>query len=71
MLASKVNRRKEFFRIRLSEIRKAVAKHHRVLTFVLDAEAKDYRKTLSTELNGEQRSRPGGVGRARTLLARW
>lgn len=40
-----VNGRKEFFRVTLDEIRGAVAKHHGVVTFVLSAEAEEYRKT--------------------------
>jgi len=44
---NRVNTRKEFFRVSLADIRKAVAKHHGVITFVTNAEAEEYRKTVA------------------------
>ncbi|MBL9024374.1 MAG: DUF4041 domain-containing protein [Myxococcales bacterium] len=47
-----VNMRKEYFRVTLDEIRDAVEKEHGLVSFVLTAEAEEYRKTvakLSTE----------------------
>jgi HAMP domain-containing protein len=43
-----VNARKEYFRVTLDEIREEVAKHHGLVTFVLSAEAEEYRKTCAT-----------------------
>jgi hypothetical protein len=63
MRVNKVNGRKEFFRIDLGEIRKAVAKHHGVVTFVLEPEAEDYRKTLAMDEPDHEhtvRSAPAG-----------
>ena len=42
-----VNNRKEYFRVSLDEIRTAVEKHHGLVTFVLSAEAQEYRKTCA------------------------
>lgn len=42
-----VNNRKEYFRVSLDEIRTAVEKHHGLVTFVLSAEAEEYRKTCA------------------------
>ncbi|MEQ9074536.1 MAG: GIY-YIG nuclease family protein [Sandaracinaceae bacterium] len=44
---NRVNTRKEFFRVSLAEVRKAVAKHHGVITFVTVAEAEEYWKTVA------------------------
>jgi hypothetical protein len=42
-----VNRRKEYFRVSLEDIRVAVEKHHGLITFVLTPEAEEWRKTRS------------------------
>lgn len=42
-----VNRRKEYFRVTLDEIRDAVQRHHGLVSFVLSAEAEEYRRTVS------------------------
>lgn len=40
-----VNMRREFFRVTLDDVRAVVAKHHGLVTFVLDPEAEEYRKS--------------------------
>jgi hypothetical protein len=47
-----VNTRKEYFRVSLDEIRAAVEKHHGLVTFVLSAEAEEYRKTCALATTG-------------------
>jgi hypothetical protein len=42
-----VNLRREFFRVSLDEIREAVAEHYGLVTFVLEADALQYRETLA------------------------
>jgi hypothetical protein len=42
-----VNMRKEYFRATLDEIRDEVQKHHGLVSFVLTAEAEQYRKTVA------------------------
>ncbi len=42
-----VNERKEFFRVSLSEVEKAVLDHHGKFEITKVAEAKDYRQTLA------------------------
>ena len=49
---NKVNTRKEFFRVSLDEIRKAVTKHFGVITFVTVPEAEEYRKTVAADTDG-------------------
>ena len=44
---NQVNLRREYFRVTLDEIRRAVAKHHGIVTFVLEPEAEECRKTLA------------------------
>ena len=44
---NQVNRRKEFFMVTLEEIRREVARHHGVITFVKVPEAEEYRRTLA------------------------
>lgn len=45
---NRVNLRKEYFRVTLSEIQAAVKKHHTgVVSMVLDAEAEEWRKTVA------------------------
>ena len=46
---NKVNSRKEYFRVTLDEIRQAVARHFGIVTFVMSAEAEQYRKTRAME----------------------
>ncbi|MCA9520702.1 MAG: DUF4041 domain-containing protein [Myxococcales bacterium] len=50
---NKVNLRKEFFRVTLDELRRAVAKHHGIITFVTYPEAEEYRKTLALEAEAD------------------
>lgn len=45
-----VNSRKEYFRVTLDEIRAEIARHHGLVTFVLEAEAEQYRKTVAARL---------------------
>jgi len=54
---NRVNTRKEFFRVSIDDIRKAVAKHHGVVTFVTMAEAEEYRKTVAIEREEAGRTR--------------
>ncbi len=55
-----VNRRKEYFRVTLDEIRDVVEKHHGLVTFQLNAEAEEYRKTVAfLAANGEAASGDG------------
>lgn len=42
-----VNARKEYFRASLDEIRSAVERHHGLVTFMLNAEAEEWRKTCA------------------------
>lgn len=42
-----INLRREYFKVTLDEIRLAVAKHHGIVTFVLEPEAEEHRKTLA------------------------
>ncbi len=41
-----INRRREFFNINLSEIKKVVKENHGEIEFIKDAEAKEYRESL-------------------------
>jgi hypothetical protein len=47
---NKINTRKEYFRVSLSEIRQAVAKHFGVITFVTVPDAAEYRKSVAFEV---------------------
>lgn len=47
-----VNRRKEYFRVTLEEIRDAVERLHGLVTFVLSAEAEEYNKTRALLQSG-------------------
>ncbi len=53
-----VNLRREFFHVTLDEIREAIKKHHGVITFVVDPEAEEYRKTVAMRESG---ARPAGT----------
>lgn len=44
---NRINMRREYFRVTLDEIRRAVAKHHGIVTFLLEPEAEEYRKTVA------------------------
>ncbi|MEZ6098433.1 MAG: DUF4041 domain-containing protein [Pirellulaceae bacterium] len=44
---NRINQRKEFFHVTLHEIIGAVEEYHGVVTFVLNAEASDYRQTVN------------------------
>ena len=44
---NKVNTRKEFFNVSLSEIKTTVASHHGIVEFTQLVEAKEYRETLT------------------------
>jgi hypothetical protein len=46
-----VNYRKEYFRVSLDEIQTEVQKLHGLVTFRIDAEAEDYRKSLAAAQN--------------------
>jgi hypothetical protein len=56
-----VNMRREFFNVSLDEVREAVKKHFRDVTFVSVPEAEEYRKTLAMR---EERTRPQETGRS-------
>ncbi|MEM1026411.1 MAG: DUF4041 domain-containing protein [Myxococcota bacterium] len=47
-----VNRRREYFRVSLDEIRVAVAKHHSEVTFVTTHAAEEYRKSKAMKTSG-------------------
>ena len=49
---NRINERKEFFRVSLTEIAKAVLANHGAIEFLHEAEAQDYRKTLA--MNSEK-----------------
>jgi hypothetical protein len=52
---NRINQRKEYFRVSLDEIRVAVQKHFGLITFVLEPQAEEYRKTraaLDAEAGG-------------------
>lgn len=42
-----INHRREFFRVTLDEVRKAVARHHGITTFTTSPEAAEYRQTMA------------------------
>ena len=49
-----INERKEFFRVGIDEIARAVKENHGSIDIVMDAEAVEYRKTLAMLQAGEQ-----------------
>jgi hypothetical protein len=52
---NRVNFRKEFFRVSLEEVRRAVGKHHGVVTFLTVPEAEEYRRSLGVEHHESER----------------
>ncbi len=44
---NRINLRREYINVTLDEIRRAVAKHHGIVSFVLEPEAEEYRKTIA------------------------
>ncbi|NJK31685.1 MAG: GIY-YIG nuclease family protein [Deltaproteobacteria bacterium] len=56
-----VNERKEFFRVSLAEIERAVLSHHGEIVFTRHAEAEEYRKSLALQ---RQREHGRADGRA-------
>jgi predicted nuclease with TOPRIM domain len=44
---NRINLRREYFKVTLDEVRRAVAKHHGIVAFVLEAEAEEFRKTTA------------------------
>ncbi|WP_241759060.1 DUF4041 domain-containing protein [Pyxidicoccus parkwayensis] len=57
---NRINERKEFFRVTLDEIAKAVREHHGEFELTRLAEAEEYRKTLAL-LDEEQNAAPGSA----------
>jgi hypothetical protein len=51
---NRINMRREYFRVTLDEIHKAVAKHHGIVTFVTEPPAEEFRKTRAMENEAPQ-----------------
>lgn len=54
---NRVNPRKEFFKVPISEIVKEVKKHNAEIEFTMVAEAKEYRESLALEMKNKKQKR--------------
>jgi len=67
---NRVNRRKECFRVTIDEIAEAVTKHHGVVEFMKEQEAKEWRQTQAIlEGRTSEVDLDGAAAASRTLLA--